>query len=162
MIDETSAEDLATGAELLSLIARLNRWATSEAGLPIPTAQARLLVHIADAGRTRISDLARIDHCSQPTMTNQVQRLEAAGLVARASDPADARASLIFTTAAGDALIADVRANRAGTVSPLLARLDPSDRERLSDAVDVLRALVALAGEPGTRTPSHRATHPEK
>lgn len=155
MSDAPTTEDLGAGAELLSLISRLNRWATSETVLPIPTAQARLLVQIADSGPSRISDLARLDQCSQPTMTSQVQRLESAGLVHRSADPTDARASLISASAAGRALIADVRASRARTVRPLLGRLDPGDSARVTDVVEVLRSLVALAAAP-TSVEHHR------
>ena len=42
----------------------------------VPWAQARLLSTIDDQGEARISDLAELDHCSQPTMTTQVRRLD--------------------------------------------------------------------------------------
>ena len=45
-------------------------------------AAARLLARLLDNGPTRISDLAIQERCSQPTITNHVKRLEAAGLVA--------------------------------------------------------------------------------
>ena len=72
----------ALGAELLTVVAKLNRLATQRIGLPLPWAQARLLGTIDDQGEARISDLAELDHCSQPTMTTQVRRLEDAGLAA--------------------------------------------------------------------------------
>src|SRR5690606_12253356 len=89
------------GADLLAVVARLNRLATQRARLPLPYAQARLLSTIEDQGEARISDLAALDHCSQPTMTNQVRRLEEAGLVSRAVDPSDGRAVLIRITPKG-------------------------------------------------------------
>src|SRR5919204_1032838 len=89
------------GVELLGVVARLNRLATQRTRLPLPWAQARLLSTIEDQGAARISELAALDHCSQPTMTMQVRRLEDAGLVTRTADPADARAVLIAITPAG-------------------------------------------------------------
>ncbi|HEV7851849.1 MAG TPA: MarR family transcriptional regulator, partial [Mycobacterium sp.] len=67
------------GADLLAAVARLNRLASQRARIPLPSAQGRLLSTIEDQGAARISDLATLDHCSQPTMTMQVRRLEDAG-----------------------------------------------------------------------------------
>ena len=77
--------------------------------MPLPFAQARLLSTIEDQGAARISDLAALDHCSQPTMTTQVRRLEDAGLVSRTVDPDDARAVLISITAEGVDTLRQVR-----------------------------------------------------
>lgn len=71
------------GADLLAVVARLNRLATQRIQMPLPAAQARLLATIEAQGEARIGDLAAVDHCSQPTMTTQVRRLEDAGLVTR-------------------------------------------------------------------------------
>src|SRR5271170_1603424 len=86
------------GADLLAVVARLNRLATQRIQMPLPAAQARLLATIEAHGEARIGDLAAVDHCSQPTMTTQVRRLEDAGLVARTVDPGDARAVRIRIT----------------------------------------------------------------
>ena len=91
------------GADLLTVVARLNRMATQQSALPMPYAQARLLAQIEQQGPSRISELAAADHCSQPTMTTQVQRLEAGGWVERRGDPSDARAVLVSVTPAGTA-----------------------------------------------------------
>ena len=108
----------------------------------LPYAQARLLSMIEDQGAARISDLAALDHCSQPTMTTQVRRLESAGLVSRIADPADARAVLISITEQGVAALADVRTDRSAVIDPYLERLDDADRRTLADAVRVMRSLL--------------------
>ena len=100
------------------MVARLNRLASRRIRLPLPWAQARLLGTIEDRGAARISELAEIDHCSQPTMTTQVRRLESAGLVTRTPDPEDARAVRIPITAEGPAMLAQVRADRAALIDP--------------------------------------------
>ena len=79
------------GADLLAVVARLNRYATQRIQMQLPAAQARLLSTIDAHGEARICDLAAVDHCSQPTMTTQVRRLEDAGLVTRTVDARDAR-----------------------------------------------------------------------
>lgn len=135
----------ALGADLLAVVARINRLANQRIELPLPVAQARLLSTIEDQGPTRISDLAALDHCSQPTMTTQVRRLEDAGLVTRAEDPGDARAVLIAITDAGRRILSRVRADRSTAINPYLAHLDDAERTALTDAIAVLRGLLDMA-----------------
>ncbi|WP_431236557.1 MarR family winged helix-turn-helix transcriptional regulator [Mycolicibacterium aichiense] len=130
------------GSELLTVVARLNRLATQRIRLPLPWAQARLLSTIDDQGEARISDLAELDHCSQPTMTTQVRRLEDAGLVARTPDPDDARAVRIRITPEGKTMLTQVRADRAAVIDPRIERLSDEDREILSTAVGALHRLL--------------------
>lgn len=130
------------GADLLAVVARLNRYATQRVQMQLPAAQARLLATIEAHGEARICDLAAVDHCSQPTMTTQVRRLEDAGLVARTVDPGDARAVRIRITPDGMRTLNRVRADRAAAIEPQLARLEPADRRLLADAVTVLRRLL--------------------
>ena len=133
------------GADLLAVVARINRLATQRARLPLGYAQARLLSTIEDQGPTRISDLAALDHCSQPTMTTQVRRLEDGGYVSRTVDPDDARAVLIEITPKGVETLRQVRVDRGAAIDPYLERLDQKDQQTLSDAVEVLRRLLAEA-----------------
>lgn len=144
----TTPTETSLGVELLGVVARLNRLATQRTRLPLPWAQARLLSTIEDQGATRISDLAALDHCAQPTMTMQARRLEDAGLVTRTPDPGDARAVLIRITPKGVRTLARVRADRAAVIDPHLARLDPEDRQTLSAAVHVIRRLLDDARTP--------------
>jgi DNA-binding MarR family transcriptional regulator len=136
------ATDTALAADLLSVVARINRLATQRVRMKLPYAQARLLSMIEDQDSARISDLAALDHCSQPTMTTQVRRLELAGLVSRTTDPADARAVLISITPKGVAVLADVRADRGTVIDPYLERLGDADRQTLAEAVRVMRSLL--------------------
>jgi len=139
------------GADLLAVVARLNRLATQRIQMPLPSAQARLLATIEAQGEARIGDLAAVDHCSQPTMTTQVRRLEEAGLVTRTVDPGDARAVRIRITPAGMRTLTAVRADRAAAIEPQLARLDAEDRKVLADAVEVLRRLLDNAAATPSR-----------
>ena len=134
------------------MVARLNRLATQRARIPLPFAQGRLLSTIEDQGEARISDLAALDHCSQPTMTMQVRRLEDAGLVSRTADPGDARAVLIRITPKGSKTLTQVSVDRGAAVDPYLERLEPEDRQTLADAVVVLRRLLEDATAPKTIT----------
>ena len=140
------------GADLLAIVARLNRYATQRIQMQLPAAQARLLSTIEAHGEARICDLASMDHCSQPTMTTQVRRLEDAGLVARTVDPCDARAVRIRITPEGMRTLTRVRTDRATAIEPQLAKLESADRQTLVDAVVVLRRVLedaAPAPRPG-------------
>jgi DNA-binding MarR family transcriptional regulator len=146
--EDVAKADQALGADLLAVVARLNRLATQRARMPLPSAQARLLSTIEDQGAARISDLAALDHCSQPTMTTQVRRLEDAGLVSRTVDPGDGRAVLIRITPKGIHTLAQVRADRGAAIEQHLNRLGAADRQTLADAVRVLRQLLGDAAAP--------------
>ncbi|MGA5535578.1 MarR family winged helix-turn-helix transcriptional regulator [Mycolicibacterium nivoides] len=145
--DVTVTDETALGADLLSVVARLNRLATQRARLPLPWAQARLLSTIEDQGEARISDLAYLDHCSQPTMTTQVRRLEDAHLVSRTTDPGDARAVLIRITEQGRRTLDQARADRAAAINPRLERLSAEDRQTLAASVDIIRRLLTDVAE---------------
>jgi DNA-binding MarR family transcriptional regulator len=130
------------GSQLLAVVARLHRWATRHANLPMSPAHARLLAQVDELGPARIGDLARADHCSQPTMTTQVQRLEQLGLVTRTADPSDARAVLIDVTSSGRALLAQMRLARAAAVAPLFAELTDDERRQVRSTLAILTRLL--------------------
>ncbi|MCZ0727878.1 MarR family winged helix-turn-helix transcriptional regulator [Mycolicibacterium iranicum] len=136
------------GSDLLAVVARINRLANQRLRMPVPFAQARLLSTIEDRGEARISDLAALDHCSQPTMTTQVRRLEDAGMVTRAADPNDARAVLIRITAEGVAALRQARADRGAAVDPYLEQLSDADRECLTQAVVIMKRIIEDATTP--------------
>jgi len=147
MPSEDNASDEILGAELTSLVARFNRWATRHGEWAVPAAQARLLAQVDELGSARIGDLAHADHCSQPAMTTQVRRLEEGGLLARCADPADGRAVLVSLTARGRRVLADVRQARAAAVAPIVARLDATERRRLRAAIATLSELLNAASD---------------
>jgi len=152
-VDERST----LGNDLLRSAARLTRWASRHASFEVPMAQARLLALLDELGPTRVSVLAEADHSSQPTMTTQVQRLEAAGWAQRVDDPDDARASLVSLTGEGHRALAQAREARLEVLSPALTGLDRSGVERLRTAVEVLEALLDEAAQATT---GHTRQHP--
>jgi len=84
--------------------------------------------------------LLRATLVTSGTMTNQIDRLAAAGLVRREPDPRDKRGVLVTLTSQGrrsvDAALADLlRRERA-----LLAGLNAADRRRLADLMRILLA----------------------
>jgi len=139
------APERSVGADLLDRIVRLNRWVTHHTTWTVPLAQARVLSQIQELGPARVGDLARAEHCSQPTMTLLVQRLLEQGLVCRSADPADARAARISLTPAGRAALAGLRQERAHIVESLIGGLDPAQRRGLQAALPALAALLEAA-----------------
>jgi DNA-binding MarR family transcriptional regulator len=145
-------DDAALGPDLLSVIVRLNRWATHHASpFDVPPAQARLLSQIESVEPARVGDLARADHSSQPTMTAHVQRLAEGGLIRRFPDPTDARAALVELTAKGRSVLRRVRKARSDALAPALAAVDDDVRAELATAVSALDRLLVAAVE--TRQP---------
>lgn len=78
----------------------------AEAGLGITAGEARTLNHAARAGSVRQNVLAERMGVEAMTLSDYVDRLEARGLVARRTDPADRRAKLVELTPAADAMLA--------------------------------------------------------
>ena len=142
--------------ELLRSAARLSRWASRHADLAMPYAQARVLALVDDLGPSRVTTLATADDCSQPSMTAQVQRLEADGLVTRTPDPADARATLVALTDAGADVLTGIRRSRGAALAPVLDAVHP-DADRLRDAVALLGELLDATRHTPT-TPDRKDT----
>jgi DNA-binding MarR family transcriptional regulator len=136
------AIDTALGADLLLVAARIHRLANQRVRTRLPYARARLLSVIEEHGPARVSELAALDYCSQPTITTQVRLLAGAGLVSRTTDSADARGVRIRITAEGRSVLAQVCADRGAVIDQRVARLDDADRQTLAEAVRIIRSLL--------------------
>lgn len=134
----------ALGEDLITTSARVVRWVPKSSTFTLSLAAARILARLSDNGPTRISELAVAERCSQPTITNHVKRLEAAGLVARAADARDARAWMIDLTPEGREQLRTMRDSLGTGVEPYLARLSRRDLKALREGVDAMRRLMAL------------------
>lgn len=128
--------------ELVSVVAR------ETASHQLSRTAAGTLSALERHGPSRISTLTRLEAVGQPAMTGLVQRLEASGLVSRASDPDDRRATLVAVTDAGRAALAGRRRSQDAIVAARLARLAPHQLATLEAAVD---AIVALTQEDHVR-----------
>jgi DNA-binding MarR family transcriptional regulator len=110
---------------------------------------AATLATLDRAGPSRLTWLAGREGVTQPAMTQLITRLEDAGLVDRAADPADGRVVQVRITADGKAMLARRRAVRAERVAGLLDRLSPDERAALAAALPAMDALVnAERAEP--------------
>ena len=102
---------------------------------------ASVLKTLLDNGPTRITELAKSEAVTQPSMTTLVTRLERDGLVTRTPDPDDARAVRVEITDEGLQRAARMRAERAALLDAALAELEPTERAALEAALPVLEKL---------------------
>jgi DNA-binding MarR family transcriptional regulator len=100
---------------------------------------AWLLGRITDTGPVRLSELADWQEVDRSTMTMQVRRLETLGLVSRATDPTDGRATLVKATRAGAARHRRTKRTARGVYEGLLADWSEDD---LRQAAHVAARLV--------------------
>ncbi|HEX5199297.1 MarR family winged helix-turn-helix transcriptional regulator [Paractinoplanes rhizophilus] len=141
-------EDIAE--ELRVAIGRFVR-ATREGADSLPPIRAEAMGYLSREGPMSIAELAAYRGVRHQSMSRVVGDLEALGFVARAPDPADARAFVITLTPAGEsALQADRAARRDWVAAAIEARLTPAEGAMLR-AVPAL--LHRLAGFGDKRRP---------
>ena len=104
----------------------------------------RALDVLAQEDGARVGELAARVGVDETTATRLVDRLEQLGLVERRPLEEDRRATLVALTAAGDALVAEVAAQRQEFFGEVLAALEPEERAELvrltAKAADALRS----------------------
>jgi DNA-binding MarR family transcriptional regulator len=86
----------------------------------------------AGARDMRLKDLAERLRIAPRSATEVVDQLEAKGLVRRAPDPTDRRATLIVATSAGVRLFNSISAERRDKSKEYFARLNEPDRAELA------------------------------
>jgi len=158
---ETAGETLAAGvAEALERLIGLFRSLSPASGLSLTAAAT--LATLERSGPWRLTWLATREGVTQPAMTQLIGRLEDAGLVDRAADPADGRVVQVRITADGTAMLAGRRAVRAERVAMLLDRLSPDERKALAAALPAMDALTnAERAEPVAAGTLANAEHAE-
>lgn len=92
----------------------------------------------------RVSDIARHLGVKVPSATEQIIRLEHAGLVRRTPDPEDSRGVRVTLTPDGSRKLAVETERRASLLSKLLAQLAEPDREKLQAALPVIAKVTHL------------------
>ena len=105
------------------------------------------LTTIAAHGPLTPSELAQRERIQRPTATRVLARLEEAGLLERAGDPADRRSTLVSATASGRALLAAQRERKDAFLARRLARLAPEELAVLDEAATVLERVLEEAAE---------------
>jgi DNA-binding MarR family transcriptional regulator len=157
---EITEDTLAAGVvAALERLIGLFRSLSPASGLSLTAAAT--LATLERSGPSRLTRLAGREGVTQPAMTQLIVRLEDAGLVDRATDPADGRVVQVQITAEGRAMLAGRRAVRAERVAGLLDRLSPDERAALAAALPAMDALVnaerAAPVTAGARASAERA-----
>ncbi|MGI8522481.1 MAG: MarR family winged helix-turn-helix transcriptional regulator [Nocardioides sp.] len=136
-------EDL--GSDLVVQAARLVRAVRRRIDQPVGT---RVLALLDQFGALGITALADADRTSQPTMSGTVSQLEQLGWVAKQTDPADARKTLVSLTDAGRERLAGARRDNGEAVARRLERTTHT-RAEIATAVAVLRDVLEQPGHDG-------------
>ncbi|MDN5919370.1 MAG: MarR family transcriptional regulator [Pseudonocardia sp.] len=140
--DRFAGTDEELAARLRLAVGRLNRRIRIDDKESLPPLQLSTLVTVELIGPLRLSELARREAVTAPTMSRVLASLDEAGLVSRAADPGDARGVLISVSPAGVARLAELRSHRTALVARRLARLDDAQRAALEAALPALEALL--------------------
>ena len=131
-------------ARLRLAVGRLNRRMRVDSASALPPLQTSVLVTLEEHEPLRLSDLARREAVTPPTMSRVLAALDDAELLTRRPDPHDARSALVELSDRGRALIVSLRSERTATLAQRLDRLAPDHREALERALPALEALVAM------------------
>ncbi|ARZ67028.1 MarR family transcriptional regulator [Streptomyces albireticuli] len=135
---ERLAADLAATAS--QLMRRLR--AASPQGSLTPSQRA-VLSRLGTEGPATTADLARAELVRPQSMRVILGVLDDLDLVARAPHPTDGRQVLFSLTPAGEEALASVRRSKRGWLADALdRRLDADERDRLAEALKLLRKLT--------------------
>jgi len=92
----------------------------------------------ATAGGVRVGEIARNLGVKVPSATEQIIKLERAGLVRREADPADSRAVRVKLTREGHAAVESANERRNAVMAGILGALSDPDRQALAAAIPVI------------------------
>jgi DNA-binding MarR family transcriptional regulator len=142
-LDKLDPDAVAALASRLRLaITRTSRRLRQEAGSGLSPSQSSALAAIDTHGPLTPSELADRERVKRPTATRVVGMLAGQGLVARTTDPSDARSALLATTPAGRSLAARMRKRKNAYLARRIRDLPADDMVALERAVEVLEHLL--------------------
>jgi DNA-binding MarR family transcriptional regulator len=124
---------------LLHLNRRLRR---ELAPLGITGGQAALLWAIRTNPGIGVRGLAALEGVSMPAVSVHLDRLEAAGLVARRRSELDRRRVELEVTESGLRILRSARSRRTAWLADRLRRLEPEELERVEAALPALNKLL--------------------
>jgi len=111
-----------------------------------------LLTHLAQSGPLTLSEMSTHLQRALSTLSVKVAALEEQGLLARQTDPADARRSLIWLSPHGRETVESARQVLCPERLAAAGRhLPASQRERIVQALEELRLVLTHPSDPDTR-----------
>jgi DNA-binding MarR family transcriptional regulator len=133
---------LETASRLRLAIVRTARRMRQEADAGLSPTLIAALGTIERHGPLTPSELADAERIKRPTATRIAAALEAEGLIARAPDPSDGRASLLSISPRGRDLLRRLRKRKNAYLSRRLRELESDDVEALERAAEVLERML--------------------
>jgi DNA-binding MarR family transcriptional regulator len=135
-------ETTSVAAHLRVVLVRTARRLRQEAGTELSPSQTAALATIERRGPLTPSELAAYERIQRPTATRVIARLEEAGLIERAADPADGRSSLVSISREGRALLEAVRTRKDAFLARRLEELDADEIATLERAAEILEQVL--------------------
>lgn len=123
----------------IHLLRRIRR-GDEEVGLSAPRLSA--LSVVVYRGPISVSELAKAESVTAPTMTRLVQALVRAGLVEKRAAETDNRVVLLRATPVGQRTLEAARVKRLAALQALLGQLAREQQAIVAQAVDVLEPLL--------------------
>lgn len=111
-----------------------------DAHAELSSAQLSVLKMVLDGG-ARVGEIARDLGVKVPSATEQIIRLERAGLLRREADPDDSRAVRVLATAEGRAAVDLADRRRNEHIAAILATLSQDERDAISAALPVFHKI---------------------
>ncbi|KUL44087.1 MarR family winged helix-turn-helix transcriptional regulator [Streptomyces regalis] len=119
--------------------------------------QFRMLVVLSTRGATKLVALADLLQVAPSTAMRMVDRLIAAGLADRQTNPENRRETLLQLTEEGRRTVEDVTARRRSEIAAIVERLTPTQRLAL---IEALTAFNEAGGEPLAPALDDQELHP--
>lgn len=139
----TISDPVAIANGLRPALLHLNRRLRRElAPLGITGGQAALLWAIRSHPGVGVRGLADLEGVSTPAMSAYVDRLAAAGLVARHRSEQDRRRVELAVTESGLRVLRSARSRRTAWLADRLRRLEPEELDRIEAALPALNKLL--------------------
>jgi DNA-binding MarR family transcriptional regulator len=139
----TTLDPITVANGLRPTLLHLNRRLRRElAPLGITGGQAALLWAIRSNPGIGLQELADLEGVSAPAMSAHVDRLEAAGLVARRRSDRDRRRVELGVTDAGHRVLRSARRRRTAWLAERMRGLEPDELERIEAALPALERLL--------------------
>ncbi|MFF1882017.1 MarR family winged helix-turn-helix transcriptional regulator [Pseudarthrobacter sp. NPDC058196] len=141
MNDDNALQELASGfrealRHSVYLVRRL------DADGELSAAQLSTLKMLLDEGQ-RVGEIARNLGVRVPSATEQIIKLERAGLARREPDPKDSRAVRVILTPEGRDAVDSANRRRNQVMADILSTLSDQDRKALADALPVIDKINA-------------------
>jgi DNA-binding MarR family transcriptional regulator len=141
MNDDQALQELASGfrealRHSVYLVRRL------DADGELSAAQLSTLKMLLDEGQ-RVGEIARNLGVRVPSATEQIIKLERAGLARREPDPKDSRAVRVILTPEGRDAVDSANRRRNQVMAGILSTLSDQDRKALADALPVIDKINA-------------------